>query len=106
MQTGIQLEDIRTMQTYAIRRQNAFADQADLKQKAARSGEVLEKDLPDHVRWLRSYVVKEPDGRLGSICIYEATDVFAIRDHAHRAAIAADEILPVLDTIVIRQDPA
>lgn len=94
------------MQTYAIRRQNAFADQADLERKAARSGEVLEEDLPDHVRWLRSYVVKEPDGRLGSICIYEATDVFAIRDHAHRAAIAADEILAVQDTIVIRPDPS
>lgn len=62
--------------------------------------------MPDRVRWIRSYVVEEPDGRVGTVCIYQASDVASIREHARRAAIAADEIVPVLDTVVVRQDPA
>jgi len=30
----------------------------------------------------------------------------AIRDHAHRVGISADEIVPVERTVVVREDPA
>jgi hypothetical protein len=94
------------MQLYVIRRRSAFADVPDLEKAAARSAKVGNVDMPDRVRWIRSYVVEEPDGRLGTVCIYQAADVASVREHARRAEIAADEIVPVLNTVVVRQDPA
>ena len=93
------------MQTYVIRRRSAFADLPDLQQAAARSARVGNEDMPDRVRWIRSYVVAEPDGKIGTVCIYQGTDIASIREHASRAAIAADEIVLVLDTVVVREDP-
>jgi hypothetical protein len=61
--------------------------------------------MPDRVRWIRSYVVREDDGRLGTVCIYQGTDEAAIREHAHRAGMSADEIVPIGDTVVVRDDP-
>jgi hypothetical protein len=94
------------MQLYAIRRRSAFADIPDLESAAARSAKVGNEDMPDRVRWIRSYVVEEPDGRVGTVCIYQAVDVASIREHAQRAGLAADEIVPVLNTVIIRPDPA
>ena len=94
------------MQLYVIRRRSAFADIPDLERAAARSGKVGNEDMSDRVRWIRSYIVEEPDGRVGTVCIYQAVDVAAIREHARRADIAADEIVPVLDTAIIRPDPS
>lgn len=94
------------LQLYVIRRRSAFADVPDLENGAARSAKVGNEEMPDRVRWIRSYVVEEPDGRVGTVCIYQAADVASIREHARRAQIAADEIFPVLNTVVVRQDPA
>jgi thiamine biosynthesis protein ThiC len=94
------------MQLYAIRRRSAFADIPDLEKAAARSAKVGNEDMPDRVRWIRSYIVEEPDGRVGTVCIYQAVDIASIREHARRAEIAADEIVPVLKTVVVRQDPS
>jgi len=93
------------MDTYAIRRKNAWKSPEELEQVAARSKEVAENDFPTDVRWIRSYVIAEEDGTLGSVCIYQATSPEAIRQHAHRVGMPADEILPVADTVVIRPDP-
>jgi Nickel responsive protein SCO4226-like len=93
------------MDTYAIRRKNAWKSPEELEQVAARSKEVADNDFPTDVRWIRSYVIAEEDGTLGSVCIYQATSPEAIRQHAHRVGMPADEILPVADTVVIRPDP-
>ncbi len=93
------------MDTYAIRRKNAWKSPEELEQVAARSKEVADNDFPTDVRWIRSYVIAEEDGTLGSVCIYQATSPEAIRKHAHRVGMPADEILPVADTVVIRPDP-
>ena len=61
--------------------------------------------MADKVRWIRSYIVQEEDGRLGSVCIYQATDECAIREHAQRSGLRADEIRPVEKTVVVRADP-
>ena len=37
--------------------------------KSAKNGN---EEMPDRVRWIRSYVVKEPNGRIGTFCIYQA----------------------------------
>jgi hypothetical protein len=93
------------MDLFVIRRRSAWASAAELEQAAERSSRVGLEEMPDQVRWIRTYVVHEPDGRLGSVCIYAATGAAAIREHAQRAGLAADEIIPVADTVVVREDP-
>jgi Protein of unknown function (DUF4242) len=93
------------MNTYAIRRLNAWSSPEEVQRVAARSGDVAKNEFPDDIRWIRSYVIAETDGTLGSVCIYQATDPEAIRRHAHRVGMPADEILDVGDLVVIRPDP-
>ena len=38
--------------------------------------------MPDEVRWIRSYVLEEGGGSVGTVCIYQATGEDAIRRHA------------------------
>jgi hypothetical protein len=92
------------MQLYAIRRRNGWATGEDLQAAAARS--TAEGDKPGSgVRWIRSYVVSEDNGDLGTVCIYEAESPETVRAHAHRVGMPADEITPVADTVIVRPDP-
>jgi hypothetical protein len=50
-------------------------------------------------------VIKEEGGTLGTICIYQATDVEAVKEHAKRVDMPADEILEIADTVIVRPDP-
>jgi hypothetical protein len=93
------------MNTYAIRRKHAWKSPEELEQVAARSKQVADDDFPQDIRWIRSYVIAEADGSLGTVCIYQASDPDAVRRHAHRVGMPADEILDVADTVVIRPDP-
>lgn len=93
------------MNTYVILRRGAWSSPDDLSEAAARSKAVADEHMSGEVRWIRSYVLAEPDGSVGTVCIYEATSPEAIREHAERASLAADEIIPVADTVVIRADP-
>jgi hypothetical protein len=93
------------MDLYFIRRRTAWGNPAELQATAEKSGRVGNEEMPERIRWIRSYVVKEADGRLGTICIYEARDPQSIREHANRVGMPADEILPVMDTVVVRADP-
>jgi len=93
------------MQMYAILRRNGWRTPEELEAAALRSRQVGDEQLPDDVRWIRSYVLVEEDGTLGTICIYQATDPDAIYRHAGIADLPADEILPVADTVIVRPDP-
>lgn len=93
------------MKTYAIRRNQAWQSPEELEQVAGRSKEVADSEFPQDIRWIRSYVIAEADGTLGSVCIYEASSPEAIRKHAQRVEMPADEIWEVADTVVIRPDP-
>ena len=93
------------MAMYAIRRKNAWASPAEVEEVAARSKQVADDEFPTDVRWIRSYVIAEEDGTLGSVCIYQAVSPEAIRKHAQRVGMPADEIWNVADTVVIRPDP-
>jgi hypothetical protein len=92
------------MNLYVIVRRNGFASAEDLQKAAARSTAEGDKD-GSGVRWIRSYVVPEQSGELGTFCIYEAESPEAIRAHARAAALPVDEIIPVVDTVVVRPDP-
>ncbi len=93
------------MNLYIIRRRAAWKSPSELEQAAARSRLVGNIEMPDRVRWIRSYVVQEDDGTLGTLCIYEAVNGAAIREHARRAGLPADEITPVARTVIVRDDP-
>jgi thiamine biosynthesis protein ThiC len=93
------------MKTYVIRRRNAWKSAAELEATAARSRKIGDEDMSDQVRWIRSYVVEETDGALGTVCIYQAVSPEAVRDHARRVGMPADEITPVGATVVVRSDP-
>ena len=93
------------MELYGIRRRNGWASPGDLELAAGRSTE--EGNKPDSgVRWIRSYVVAEESGELGTFCVYEADSPQAIRDHAAAATLPVDEIIPIADTVIVRPDPA
>ena len=93
------------MELYAILRRNGWRSAADLEQAAARSTKVGDEDMPDDVRWIRSYVLEEPGGAVGTVCIYEATSPEAIHRHASLADLPVDEIVRIADTVVVRPDP-
>jgi len=92
------------MKTYVILRRGAWRSPEDLQVAAERSTKVGE-EMPDDVRWIRSYVLAEDGGDVGTVCVYQATGPEAVRDHASRADLAADEIIEVADTVVVRPDP-
>jgi hypothetical protein len=93
------------VETYVIMRRSAWADGPELEAAAAESTRVGKEEMPDDVKWIRSYVFQEEDGRLGTACVYQATSQAAAREHARRAKLRADEVLPVVDTVVVREDP-
>ena len=93
------------MNTYVIFRRSGWGSTEELEQAAGRSARVGQEEMSDRVRWIRTYVVNEPDQRLGTVCVYEATDPAAIREHAQRAKLPCDAIVPVADAMVVNEDP-
>jgi hypothetical protein len=92
------------MELYTIIRRGGWRTGAELEAAAARSTTTGEQ-MAGEVRWLRSYVLDEGGGALGTVCIYEATGPEAIREHAARAGLPVDEVVPIADTVVVRPDP-
>jgi len=92
------------METYVILRREGWRTADDLREAAARSTAEGER-MADDVRWIRSYVTAEPNGTVGTVCIYEASSPEAIRRHASAADLPVDEIVKVADTVVVRPDP-
>ena len=93
------------MNMYAILRRGGWRSPEDLGAAAERSRQVGDEDMSDDIRWIRSYVLEEGGGSIGTVCIYEATSPEAIREHAGRANLPVDEIIPIVDTVVVRSDP-
>ena len=61
------------MKTYVIMRRSAWVDAPELGAAAEESRRVGDEEMADDVRWIRSYVLAEPDGRLGTVCVYQGT---------------------------------
>lgn len=94
------------MNTYVILRRSGWRSPEDLGEAAERSRKVGDEEMPDEVRWIRSYVLEEGGGSVGTVCIYQATSPEAIRRHASLADLPVDEIVAVADTVLVRPDPA
>jgi len=93
------------MNTYVILRRSGWKSEEELQEAAERSLAVGDEQMPNDIRAIRFYALEEDDGSLGSICIYQASSPEAIREHASRADLPVDEIIPVADTVVVRPDP-
>jgi Protein of unknown function (DUF4242) len=93
------------METYVIVRRRGWEGPDALREAAERSTSEGER-VPDDIRWIRSYVLAETDGSLGTVCIYQASSPEAIRRHAAAAALPIDEVIAVADTVIVRADPA
>src|SRR5438093_13164880 len=94
------------MNLYVIRRPGGWRTPEELQAAAARSKQVGDEEMSEDIRWIRSYVVQEPGGALGTVCIYEASSPEKIREHASRADLPATEIFEIPDTLLLPPDPA
>jgi hypothetical protein len=92
------------MGLYVILRRSGWKSGEELEAAAARSKQVADEQMPDDIKWIRSYVLEEGAGSVGTVCIYEASSPEAIRRHASAAELPVDEIIAVADTVVIRPD--
>jgi thiamine biosynthesis protein ThiC len=93
------------MKLFAILRRKGWRSPEELQEAAERSTKVGDEEMSDDIRWIRSYVLEEGGGSVGTVCIYEASSEEAIHDHAKRADLPVDEIIPIADTVVVRPDP-
>jgi sporulation protein YlmC with PRC-barrel domain len=93
------------MNTYVILRRSGWRSPEELQEAAGRSKQVGDEEMSDDIRWIRSYVLQEDGGSVGTVCIYEASSPEAIREHASRAELPVDEIIAVADTVIVRPDP-
>jgi thiamine biosynthesis protein ThiC len=93
------------MNTYVILRRGGWRSPEELQAAAARSTAVGNEEMSDDIRWIRSYVMAESEGGLGTVCIYQATSPEKIREHAERADLPVTEIVEVADTVIVRPDP-
>jgi uncharacterized protein DUF4242 len=91
------------MNLYAIRRRDYWESVEALERSAARSAEVGAA-MDGEVRWIRTYVVREANGMLGTVCIYEGASAEKVREHAERSGMPAHEVTLVADLVVIGPD--
>ena len=93
------------MELYAILRRSGWRSGEELGEAAQRSARVGDEEMSDDIRWIRSYVLEENEGAVGTVCIYEASSEEAVREHASRAGLPVDEVIRVVDTVLVRPDP-
>ena len=92
------------MDLYVIRRRGAWANLKEVRAASVMSRRVGE-EMSDQVRWIRSYVVNESDGRIGSVCIYEARDEESLHEHGRRIGAPGEDFRLVSTTAIARADP-
>ena len=92
------------MKLYGILRRNGWATPQDLEVAAERSRVEGDKE-GSGVRWIRSYVLAEESGEVGTFCVYEGESPETIRAHADAADIPADDVIAIADTVIVRHDP-
>ena len=93
------------MNTYVILRRSGWQSPEELQAAAERSTRVGDDEMSNDISWIRSYVLQEEDGTVGTVCVYQASSPEAVREHASRAGLPADEVIPVADTVLVRPDP-
>ena len=88
------------MNLYVIRRPSAWASLTELEVAGAKSARIGNEEMPDRVRWIRSYVGPR-EGRARSALsasTWRATRK-SIREHARRVGMPGDDIHRVATTV-------
>lgn len=93
------------MQTYVILRRGVWKDRSEFEEASELARQVADDELAGDVKWIRSYLLDEEDGTLGTVCIYQAEDEDILMEHAQRADWPADEIIAVEEMVMVRDDP-
>ena len=93
------------MKLFGILRRSGWESPGDLEKAAERSKKVGDEEMADDISWIRSYVLDEGGGRVGTFCVYKATSEEAVRKHADAADLPVDEVIPIADTVMVRPDP-
>jgi hypothetical protein len=88
------------VKTYVVLRRRGWRTIDDLREAAKRAESAVEH-APDDVSWIRSYLLAESDGSVGTLCVYRATSPEAVRAHAARAGLPVHEIVAVAETLVV-----
>ncbi len=99
------MTDAQKLSTYVILRRDGWRSGEELEAAAAKSADVGDNEMSEDIRWIRSYVLAEGEGGLGTVCIYQASSAEKVREHALRAGLPADEVIEVADTVLVRADP-
>jgi hypothetical protein len=92
------------VETYVIVRRSGWSTPDEVEDALGRVR--AEEEEPEEVAWIRSYVLAEIDGTLGTMCVYRAASPEAVRRHSASAQLPVDEIVKVADVIVVRPDQA
>jgi len=90
------------MQTYVVRRSNIAATAAELNAALTRLRSLEERPHLLKARWIRSYALREADGRFGLACVFQADSAQTLKRHAELTRATAQEILPVATTVLVR----
>ncbi len=85
---------------YLVRRRCFWRNASALARSAAISRRIGDEEMAREVSWLCSYEVHEADGTLGTVCLYQAMNTEALREHARRVGMPVDEVVPVVGRIV------
>jgi hypothetical protein len=88
------------MQTYVVRRSNIAASAAELDAALTRLRTFEEKPHALNARWIRSYAVREADGRFGLACVFQSDSAQTLARHAELIKAPAHEIIPRLHKIL------
>ena len=90
------------MNLYAIIRRQGWASPGDLQEAAARSTAIADREIPTDIRWIRSYVLSEDSGDLGTVHLRGVQPREDPRACVARRA-SVTEIIPIADTVIVDQ---
>ena len=86
------------VQTYVIVRRSGWRTAEEFERADQRA--TVELEQLDQVVRVRSYVLDERDGSVGTLCIYAAESPEALRRHASAAGLPLDEIVKVAEIVI------
>ncbi|MGA8006669.1 MAG: hypothetical protein WCA17_11255 [Burkholderiales bacterium] len=98
------LPDFAPTMVYLVRQRSAWPTSSELERSASLARRMAKGSTASGVRWLRRYAVRESDGMLGMIWVYQAVDTEALEKHAASVGVPVDEIVPLIGRVVYRGD--
>jgi hypothetical protein len=79
---------------YVVSRTRAWLSEEELAASVECSAAILEH-FREHVAWIRSDILREPDGTFSANCVYDATSPEWLERLSEAAMLPADSIRPL-----------